>query len=369
MIIANDKGIIKDRTALDTFLVNLLLGGYTTHQEVIEDAYRYLPLHMRDADLYLLPGAYKAGAIAMMNAAGGIVDLGFSRTGSAYGITNGEFVNYSDNQPVLDEFNYMRYVHGYLIEDVKDYVIVRGTTFSVTNVANLTVTNNTGIPSLINPLNFKELNDASAVSHSFRINKRNGGVSNLHQAFIKQGYFLRFNGSKDSIFSGNFSSPYVASSHRKGLKPINSSWYSDPTTARYLSYKDWDYGTIHNISGNAGSSGYSWNTLSIIIGGNGVTYVGNGVDNYDIIPMIYNINYIPRGLTLSQIEDELPKKFVSSDTPISNDIISTITLSNDSIIHIKTAKGVQEFFLPAGPFNVNDYVVNDKLICLAVKYD
>lgn len=343
---------IRNTVALNNFKSNLLSDGtYTVDEDILTKSFRHLPHHMRDADLTMIAGAYKTGIIACYDNIGNIVDLGFSRNSKGYGYLNHDMQEYDNNIPVLDLFHYNKNTIGYIIENER-----------VRRINNL-------YSGMRNAITTQKPNTSVTDMTSYTYNGIGRITVNSTTVPTESGCQLIFIPTsvgwvKIRMFIKRF-----------GTIPYNLYFTAGNTPARHL-YIDLDNistgtptssgvrnaniypfkdGYIFEVEANPLNSSRFW--FANQDGTNSVN--GNGASG------IY-VGWV----TIASETEELGSyaHYQGTDYTRGTDTISPITLTNDAIIHIKTAKGIQEFILPAGSFNIHDYVVNDKLICFAIKY-
>lgn len=380
-VIEKRKVDIRDTTALDNFKDNLSADGtYTVHQDVLDKSFKALPHHMRNADLTMIAGAYKEGAIAMMDKLGNIVDLGFSRSTIRSAISEYEYTNYPIDTPRLDNFNYGQVgINGYLIENER-HNFLSNFTFPSNSIFVAGVTGTA--TSLLNPYTRTLLNDGLLVVNSYgerSSNRPNRTVDNSTGKIFFNIFFR--------VTNPNSSAPWYALCDAFG---DGSGSVGSARNDRF------DFLT-KTVVYNSGSGNSVWKYHSHKELPNGlcrVTFVQNNItrltlDNTNNFWMLLQISNNTSLVTndarhvykdgaiysmtshsyCTEAEGGNLEHFDFDANYKAPDIISTITLTNDAVIHIKTAKGVQDFVLNTGStFNVNDYVTNDKLICFAIKY-
>lgn len=353
-VIEKRKSHIKDGSTLSTFIDNLAFdGSYTYDENILKASFKCLPHHMRDADLTMIAGAYKESNIAMMDKLGNIVNLEFASDFTSYNTDN--FVDVLPSYPELTKR--INNISGYLITAKNDKALSTSGTTQVDGFTNLSV----GV--------FKEAS-GSAGHRIIRLNRlveRNGtilrynlvikydkDVSNTSPRFLSCNVygnsFVEGSGTTNVYYGVSFDLTLKKIVNQHSSVISSQAFEISPNTF-YITFdlQLRNDGTDINIpqfgfslrdSNSIGHSGMVGDGLSIIT----LYYLGVNTNN--------SYNLVNASTNLQSFEN----------------LTSFITLEKDSIIHIKTAKGVQDFILPAGNFNINDYVVNDKLICFAIKY-
>lgn len=369
-IIEKRKIDITNATALESFKTNLASDGtYTFNEEILDASYRHLPFYMRGANLTMVAGAFKVGNIAAFDKDGNIIDVTYNRTGSVYSILNGVINQVNDNIPVLDEFYYKQYTIGYVLEDVLDYQVTRGNYDGITGTnGNLNILQNRTFPSFQEPNILSSKVDTASVEHVWYENLpylSNSGT----KTYTQQNTFYK-------IVSSNLNTNRFSSIQTNGqiqgtmfndnVVPTPLMWNMFYQFAEHKKFRGWQFATIPGYQSDGGGGTA---TLTNFLGSLWSAYQDDGNSRIEFFRMYNNVKFPNDGRSGDIPPVEAPKKFSASySTPYSTDLIGGILLAYDSVVHIKTVKGIQEFVLLKGStFNVTDYVMNDKLICFAIK--
>lgn len=347
MRLIEKRKLITDTDSFSKFKNNIQLDpSYTVVEEALDYSFQFIPQEFRNADLTMVAGAYKVGQIATFDRYGAVVDLGFSRSTLGYGVVGNGLTSYSVNNPVLDSGLY-KPAFGYLL----DSSLINPNTGTelppfVESVAGFSGTLTGALYDNINPL-------------SLANTAPNGFVQLVSSTGVNITSSRRFASVLIKVSSANVgNSYYIQTSSAFGHR-----LYFDKF-GNYVSSTN-----IQDYSITKLNNEYLYiQTLSALTTEPDVRIrIYNSSVTGDIIDILAarNIPVLPSVTTMNSV----PKKIIPLDSTYSSDIIAPILLTNNARIYIKTASKVQEVELSAGSnFNVNDYVINDKLICFAIKY-
>lgn len=324
-------------SAFNTFKDNINLDSSITKDiDILNKNFQHLPYEFRDADLIMLAGAYGTGKICAYDSVGDIIDLGFSRNNAKYGFNKSYSpLEVGNNVPLLDSVYYKAYQSGYVIESSYSSLFYSnptdlfnlGCATSIDGMAIRCVGNNT------NTTTTSRLNTLNSVFPTNTIIRTFFNVGNLNKS--RTMYFPLGTGSAQWTYFNFNNLTYIINANTALYEVIDVSFI----TSELLSF-----------------------TFKIKALPSSGTRIGFNIDG-----LTDNTNSWWWGY-LSDSEFRTPVKTTASGGSSASDAISNITLTQSAKVFIKTGKGSKLLTLPSGNFNIHDYISNDKLICLTIKY-
>lgn len=359
------RKLLFDSPALTAFKANLLSDGtYTYDNDILDRSFACLPYYMREADLIMVSGAYKTGAIAGFNKDGDIVDMSYS---TSYSINKVEDnTNVPLTLPYLTKLGYNG-GEGYILQKGQ---ITYGSQTDITlasnrswTLQNINASNVGGIPRIASNGNmgqhrFMRANVSVAsnggfISFSVVVRSADYGVSiYTYQATQKiledvpidrtDGIIVNLQTGKLHYKSGNMSNYQIV--------PLGDDWY-------YLSISF----KIRNVSPDLN---FLFTQVSLNIhdySSNNMTlnFVGD-VNKYVEVRQAF----VTRNNQLDVTNNGGGSAFNIPDT-----ILGDIYCANDTLVHIKTSMVLKDVLITGGTnFNLMDHIdTGDKLICFAMK--